>query len=268
MRDFYDVFLIILGISLSVAASVQMFDFVNFAIVSATMVTNFINVSVVSVISVISQINIHILSVIKIPIDDGGWFYHYQTFFAALIALAGALVTGLIMKSNHDDLIERQRRAAKAHMHDAASELCSYCQECLKYLMLDRGNILPDKPIDDIKVFKDNIAFLDNVSSKAIVKLVEEYQVHNSNLEEYEHVSVEHSKYKDQILRLITLHAYVLRVFGYARDKELEINSSKPEEDEMHSTLKQLVGINEYFNNITKYQHIDNIIEEKFRNSP
>jgi hypothetical protein len=107
-------------------------------------------------------------------LDDGtsGWFYEYQTIIAGILALSGAVVTILYMYSNHRDLVHRRDLAARAYMHDAASEICGYCQEMFNGFW--QGNEpISDKPNESIKALKDNIGYVDiQVAEKNIYYLV------------------------------------------------------------------------------------------------
>ncbi|MBO6676007.1 MAG: hypothetical protein JJ908_13120 [Rhizobiales bacterium] len=151
------------------------------------------------------------------------WFVHrYQTLIGALIALGAAILTIRVMRDQarqdqrrHMAEVARKRKAARARMPDALSELTSYQHEVAEFLVGSKETVT--SPDIAIQTLKGVIEFIDDEASARVFELVSFYQVHQARLSsgqpEYQHERTQ------RMLDLARLRALTDSLYDYARER-------------------------------------------------
>lgn len=191
----------------------------------------------------------------------------WQTLVAGGMALIGALITTVILISQHSfekRKYKEDRRKTEFYMRslipDALSTLLSYSEECFRYVHDETD--LPNKPNEAIAILKENIKYSDSKTSKSLFKIVSFYQVHNSRLDSYED-NIAMNKKESMFYDIALLYHYFSNLFAYARNEEKSVKKVFPNESQMKYAIKSMIGRDRDYNNHGEYEYIFTQVEDQ-----
>jgi hypothetical protein len=189
----------------------------------------------------------------------------WQTLIAALIALAAAVWTIREMRrqsqmddQRHKDTIRRKKKAARARMPNALSEVCAYARESGLYLTQRRTD-LPSAPTRAIITLQEAIEYIDDSAAERVFELVSWYQVQSTRISGNHDITNNSEHYYDATL----LHAYANSLFQYARDEVSEVNANSPPQKEMDTAMKNVFGLRYVVSNKEAFIELQDIIARR-----
>lgn len=194
------------------------------------------------------------------------FFKEWQTLAAGLIAFLGALITTVILlfqlfheKKKYKEQLRRNALHLRSQISDALCDLIRYTEQCFSYI--ETQKLLPKKPNKAINIIRENILYADPVTSQNLFKIISFYQVHNSRIESYR-LSITRNKKERMQYDIALLSHYFTCLFSYARNEEKSVTRIFPNQKEMASSLRGLIGRETYMNDLTKYEGILESIED------
>ena len=226
-----------------------------------------LTIAIVTGLSFILLIALLVSGALKTPANTG-WVYDYQTLIAGLLALfiGGGNVYFIrqqvakdeehhreTIKFNkeqldktlqedrelHKEALQRKAYSIRAQMPDALSELLSYAQGCLRYII--RTQETPPEPDrENIRIFKESLEYLDSESFEGVRELVTFYQIHNSRLASF--YQGQRGWRTQGVLGDTVRLAFLLnRIFEFARFNTDTIPSGAPTFDAFMSAYRSLL---------------------------
>ncbi|MFU1607559.1 hypothetical protein ACM25O_14405 [Sulfitobacter pontiacus] len=172
-----------------------------------------------------------------------GWVQDWQTLLGALLATAAAIATVLVMHSQTQQArkrdahaMERKSFAARARMPDALRDMNDYCHAgATKILRNDK--VLPNEPLKALEELKIAIEFIDTEKAEQLFDLLSHYQVYTSRFPDFKTFSPGQGIYDSA-----KLNYYINRLYGYARNREDEVEGES-ENERIKNSMKTLVSV-------------------------
>ncbi|HIF09343.1 MAG TPA: hypothetical protein EYQ81_05505 [Sneathiellales bacterium] len=163
-----------------------------------------------------------------------GGVKEWQTLIGAGIALLAALITVAVMsrqinveKRRHEEIRVGQYRVARAHLPDALNGIMGYLKESMERSILSSDLTTIEPPGEAMDVVKALTEYEPEFSN-----LVFDYQIHNArrNTPNFDKAIFMHDTAK--------LHAYVSRLFPFARAQIDDVPTGDLTANEIKSSLK------------------------------
>jgi hypothetical protein len=196
-------------------------------------------------------------------------FKDWQTLVGAIIALAAALATILVMQNQarddqerHRDGLYRKGLAARAQMPDALSALSGFTAECVKWYDDDRAPS-PDHPTEAIDALKNAIEFLESGAATATFELISFYQVHNARLFSSHRRRRVGPGAADRLFDTTQLRCLADRLYPYARNEVETVPGTKPTQRQMMSALKVITPPGYESEHEDRYQRVCELIARR-----
>lgn len=156
----------------------------------------------------------------------------------------------------------------KTSLGESLCELSDYCKECYHYVTLD-GFDLPSKPDAAIRVLRKNILYADNNMAKLLKQISDEYQVHNSRLQEFAE-NIARNKTENMITDIVVLNWCFLKLFDFTRNSsEKQIASIEfldPDDQQLSQSLRNLFGgLHAVCDNTEEYNEMHDLVIETYK---
>jgi hypothetical protein len=172
----------------------------------------------------------------------------WQTLLGALIALAAAIWTIIVMRSHavrddvrHKNLMHRREMAARAQMPDALSEVSAYSKSVGRYLT-NQTEEVPSEPTAAITTLKHVIEHIDDKAAQRVFDLVSWYQVQRARTVGRTPIQIEPQR-SEGFYDIVLLQAYTNSLFEYARNQEPTAPVEDPTKEEMIEASKNTFGL-------------------------
>lgn len=186
--------------------------------------------------------------------------YEWQTIIAALVALAAARWTVVLIRrqiklqedqhQREDERYEDRQKsislASRAELPDALSHLTEYVGRCADFVLGDDGEQdLPSPPVDSIGSMQRAIGNVDPESAKMLYDLVVFYQIYNSRLASFAS-NRRQTRQKGILYDTGYLQFLIDRLYEYARNEVEEISDREATADLVRSGLRIAVGLKRF----------------------
>lgn len=175
----------------------------------------------------------------------------WQTLVSAIIALIAALFTIITMnrqmgkdEARHELSAVRKRKAVRAQLPDALSELAAHIVE-MNARIIEGVSPEAEPPVTALSTLKVAIEFIDDSAAERTFQLVSWYQVWSARLRRYDPKNDMETALYDGAL----LMSYVNSLFDYSRNETDEVEVGKVSGRDMEAALKNSIEIVNYYKN-------------------
>ncbi|WP_051927605.1 hypothetical protein [Ruegeria halocynthiae] len=189
----------------------------------------------------------------------------WQTLVAGLLALGAAFLTIRTMRKQmvnesirHESQLRRQKKAARAKMPDALSEMSEYARQVGGYL-LETQEEPPQPPSASITTLQQVIEYIDDDAADRAFELASLFQVQHARMTS-SGPKRQHILHKYDIA---LLQAYTNSLFDYARNEVESVSNEKPSREDMRTATVNVFDRIRINQNRPLFSELQKLIESK-----